>query len=511
MKPEEIDKLYRAVYDKQSFAFEERHWAAFKNQREGRSYFGSWPFLFVYVFSGVFAAFMLFTTSNIPSSSKLSNAAKMSKNASEISSFQSAEKSNLESSDQSKSSSPANTSFFPAAHETTKGGKTILEINPSFNIPPNNELRVSYEQDKIYKEYRQTYYAMSALPAYHGNLIVPFNGDQHLLSNQIALGSSKNEGHIEKNQALIETYQQTRSRQSAEEILDYDENFYNGVANKSAPVAMNDILSESPKDNMEATGEKHYKKSETSENIKSTDKPEREAVVGLSQMRIKTPSINMPDWKFRVSKGKNQWGGLPRLARPLNFKVFVGHYWGSSYDIPPTLSEVDNQPSMQNVEVLVELIVRNRISFQGGLGFSNIYEKQTFDWIETSGNQQLIVEELKISALNIPVNVNYNVSVWRLHWKMGTGFTVGLVMNSNGRLVDPREIPPPFEPTNRYYNTFFMDWNFYNEIGVLITDHWAVTLKPEIKVNINSMYNSSFWLSRKNFYYGVGFGIIYSW
>ncbi|HBH07691.1 MAG TPA: hypothetical protein DDX92_13930 [Flavobacteriales bacterium] len=511
MKPEEIDKLYRSIYDKQSFAFEEKHWAAFKNQRQGRSYFSSWPFLFVYVFSGMFAAFMLFTTSNIPNASKISTAGIDSKNASDPSSIRTSVRLDVEPSINSNTNPPVNPNTIESTYETSQSGKSTIRDRTAIHNPNEFELIASNEEETHRHRDRQMYFALSSLPAYQGNSAIPVEWKQQLLSRQIGLSDFKIENHTEQDRVFTESDQTTKSSTSAEEMFDYDENIYNGVAFKSAPIAMSTVSTEAPKEKNEGLRKTEEQDAETPESITELDESNREEFVGLSRMRIKTPSINMPDWKFRVSKGKNHWGGLPRLARPLNFKAFAGHYWGMSYDVPLSLSEVNNQPYMQNVEVLVELIVRNRISFQGGLGFSNIYEQQTYDWIETSGNQQRIEEELKISALNIPVNVNYNLSFWRMHWKMGTGFTVGIVMNSQGKLVDPRENPPLLEPNNTFYNTFYMDWNFYNEIGMLITDHWALTLKPEVKVNINSMYTSSFWLPRKNLYYGVGFGIIYSW
>jgi len=125
--------------------------------------------------------------------------------------------------------------------------------------------------------------------------------------------------------------------------------------------------------------------------------------------------------------------------------------------------------------------------------------------------QTEFTENHKVSQIEIPVLLTYSFVVNRWTFQVATGASFGLFLNSSGRIVRFNEDAiGGIETSKGLFNSMQYNYLLSTEAGFGLNEHWRITVRPQLKVNLNSMFNSSNTYSQKYIYYGVNVGMAFN-
>ena len=115
----------------------------------------------------------------------------------------------------------------------------------------------------------------------------------------------------------------------------------------------------------------------------------------------------------------------------------------------------------------------------------------------------------RIKIVEIPLLVTYNLWMDRWSLQLATGASFGFYSGSTGNVIingDPRSIQ---NTKSSLFNSVQYNYLLSAEVGYSISDHWQLSARPQMKMNLNSMYQNDSGWSQKRVYYGINAGLIY--
>ena len=135
---------------------------------------------------------------------------------------------------------------------------------------------------------------------------------------------------------------------------------------------------------------------------------------------------------------------------------------------------------------------------------SNLVQK--FDSTQTD-----ITETQKITQLEVPVLITYNFVHKRWVFQVATGASFGMFLNSHGKMIRfEDDLITGINSSKDFFNSLQYNYLLSAEAGFALNEHWRITARPQLKVNLNSMFNTGSGYSQKYLFYGINIGAAYN-
>jgi hypothetical protein len=115
----------------------------------------------------------------------------------------------------------------------------------------------------------------------------------------------------------------------------------------------------------------------------------------------------------------------------------------------------------------------------------------------------------RITYLEFPLLATYNFGWKRWNMQIATGISLGIFLNSKGNIVKPGD---PYSIVSTNANIFqSVQYNYLlsTELGYSFNPNWQVFARPQMKVNLNSAFDSEKTTPRKSAFLGGNIGVAY--
>ncbi|MGB0805242.1 MAG: hypothetical protein ACPGRC_01040 [Salibacteraceae bacterium] len=239
------------------------------------------------------------------------------------------------------------------------------------------------------------------------------------------------------------------------------------------------------------------------------------------------------------------------LNKPFNLRASIGQMWSKeSIDSQTGISHSSGEKS---IEISLEYQFKKRWGIQSGLKIAqiqtnqNVYVNNIEDlsywneeqiittnqnrvwwmggwyyypatndtsisktWVkQTDTTNQTVHLNHKIRVIEIPLLITYNYGINRFNLQLSSGISVGLPIGSSGTsFISTDPYPSNIENSNvlNHVQTNFL---FQSEIAYGLNDNWWLGVRPQLKYNLNSIYNSDSSISPQVLFFGLNTGLIY--
>tara|TARA_R110002050_G_scaffold109799_2_gene221490 strand:- start:8663 stop:10339 length:1677 start_codon:yes stop_codon:yes gene_type:complete len=114
-----------------------------------------------------------------------------------------------------------------------------------------------------------------------------------------------------------------------------------------------------------------------------------------------------------------------------------------------------------------------------------------------------------VTWIEIPVLATYSFYLHQFTFQVSSGASVGFLAGASGQYIKYGDPIALASTTRGLFNSVQYNFLFRTEIGYAISDNWQLNLRPQLKMNLNSMYNPSAGLNSKYLLYGINAGVAY--
>lgn len=505
---ENIDQLFKEAFAGDSFEFQEAYWQNAKQLLQKEK-----PKAWYYKPSAVATIILLF---GIGISAALFSGLNTSDNENNIDITQS-----------SSATPPSNSSFEP---ETKTTNSAIIPENET-SFTENEEVTLL---DSGFFDQEQTLSFTDSKKKTNGTLLQksePIHAEATLVNNPITGTSST---------SIEEPTQNEQAMASALAVAQKTSSTTSTLANSNSSTE-NTLFS---------------RDMETVNSLSSREK--------LSLLYL--PTISLLDLENQsslenVSQNTNS-NSKKQISLPLSLRLSAGNLWSNGFNEG---TQIDAQNL--NMEFSAEYHLNSHWGIQLGLSYNQVIENQSFDnietyesnywdvqdnsfwdyqnevvttdgiwwlgsWWQTPSNDTLVdstfvtqfdsnyVQQTdtsnsklnanhQIKIIEIPLMVTYNIWINRWSVQLATGASIGIYSGSTGHVIingDPTSIK---NTESSLFNSIQYNYLLSTEVGYTITNHWQISLRPQMKMNLNSMYKNDSGFAQKFLYYGVNAGLVY--
>ena len=243
-------------------------------------------------------------------------------------------------------------------------------------------------------------------------------------------------------------------------------------------------------------------------------------------------------------------GNHKKLGSPYNLRLSIGSIWSSYQDHNSSISKTyqDN-----NVALSIEYQLKNRFGIQAGISFTQSNVSQTYSYTDEKDlsywneeqvitkntnkvwwlggwyyydpsfdttlnrtyisqfdtlNNQLKVSH-KIQLLEIPLLMTYNYGIERFNIQISTGLSFSKPIGGTGSLMLSEDPFPGNVSVSEHLNSIQTSFLFRTELAYGLDDKWWITGRPQMKLNMNSLYKSPTTIDSKLWFYGINLGLMY--
>ncbi|MFT4752978.1 MAG: hypothetical protein ACI9GM_000886 [Salibacteraceae bacterium] len=237
-----------------------------------------------------------------------------------------------------------------------------------------------------------------------------------------------------------------------------------------------------------------------------------------------------------------------RLASPYNLRLSIGTMWSEIEK-----SSITNVYKDDHLELSVEYQFKKRFGVQAGISFSqsNVTQNYSYtdehdlsywneeqvittttnrvwwlgDWYYYAPNMDTTINRIyisqfdtvnnkltithKVQQIEIPILVTYNYGIHRLNIQISTGLSFNKPLNTRGSSFISEDPFPIKTSISKHLNSIQTNFLFRSEIAYGLDDKWWVTVRPQMKINMNSLYQSPSTIEPRLWYYGINLGIMY--
>jgi hypothetical protein len=258
---------------------------------------------------------------------------------------------------------------------------------------------------------------------------------------------------------------------------------------------------------------------------------------------------------------------LKPIHQPLTLRMSVGNLWSESLNKSTT--NVQTYAQNRNLEISAEYLFKANWGIQLGISYNAIQEDQAHrglglidnsywndidksywdfqqkqitvqdstwwlgGWWQYPPRQDSITDSTYISKydrihvtkydttdkdfkskqtiklIEIPVLLTYNFNKERWNFQIASGMSFGFYSNSNGQIIRPGD-PVNLESSSKsLFNSIQYNYLLQTELGYSLSDHWQINARPQLKMNLNSIYNVSSGFQHKYMFYGANIGVAY--
>jgi len=285
----------------------------------------------------------------------------------------------------------------------------------------------------------------------------------------------------------------------------------------------------------------------------------------LSMMQTKSLILTKQnDW---LTIPSSDYMPLKPIHLPLTLRLSAGNYWSESLNAGS--SNVQTYAQNINIEFSAEYLFKPNWGIQVGISYNNVVEEQAHRglgvidnsyWNEidnsywTYEQQQITIQDStwwlggwwhyapyqdtlvdstyisqhdkqyvtkydtaaknfksqqNIKLIEVPVLISYNFNIERWTFQVASGMSFGIYSNSNGQIIRPGD-PIRLENSNSsLFNNIQYNYLLHTELGYNVTDHWQLTARPQLKMNLNSIYKNESGFQQRYLFYGVNVGVAY--
>jgi len=122
-----------------------------------------------------------------------------------------------------------------------------------------------------------------------------------------------------------------------------------------------------------------------------------------------------------------------------------------------------------------------------------------------------VTETQRITQLEIPVLITYNFVHKRWVFQVATGASFGMFLNSQGKMIRfEDDFVTGINSSKDFFNSLQYNYLLSAEAGFAINEHWRITARPQLKENLNSMFNTGSGYSQKYLFYGLNVGMAFN-
>lgn len=243
--------------------------------------------------------------------------------------------------------------------------------------------------------------------------------------------------------------------------------------------------------------------------------------------------------------------GLKRMYTPINLRLSVGYLWSNDSYNENTL--VSSNFTEQNIELTAEYLFKKRWGIQSGISWAqtNVSQEhnypQTIDnsyWTEGQNIETVInrvwwlggwyyypntfdttVTEVytnkmdtvtkkeqishQVQTIEVPILLTYNYANKRFNLQLSSGLSIGTVIHSTGSYYSSLDPFATEVNATQDFKSFQTNFLFRTEVSYGLNDHWWISARPQMKLNLNSVHPNNSTVSPQIFYYGINTGIVY--
>lgn len=226
---------------------------------------------------------------------------------------------------------------------------------------------------------------------------------------------------------------------------------------------------------------------------------------------------------MRSNKEQMENSQLTYQSREINVELSLEYQFKSRWGVQAGFkySELTNDQSnlVQNIEDLSYWneeqnvnTTQSRVWWLGGWYYYPPVSDTTTvkNWVnnyDTASNQLRISHHIRL--IEIPLLVTYNYGIERFNLQLSTGVSLGFPIGTSGSIFASDDPFPTSMENNNYLNAFQTSLLFQSELSYGLSDNWWLSMRPQLKYNVNSIYNSQSTSSPQMLYYGLNVGVIY--
>ena len=158
------------------------------------------------------------------------------------------------------------------------------------------------------------------------------------------------------------------------------------------------------------------------------------------------------------------------------------------------------------------ITIQDRTWWLGGWHYYAPYQDSVIDtvWVQKldTANAQLNTEHV-IKMIEIPFLITYNIAVNRWNIQVASGASLGFNAGSKGSVLIDNDNVREESTSKQLFNSVQYNYLLRTQVAYSLTEHWQLSARPQMKMNLNSIYKSSSSQYQKYLFYGVNAGIIY--
>lgn len=115
----------------------------------------------------------------------------------------------------------------------------------------------------------------------------------------------------------------------------------------------------------------------------------------------------------------------------------------------------------------------------------------------------------KIQYIDIPVLITYNYGINRFNLQLSAGANFGFPINASGQILSSKDPFPTDILDSEFVNKFQTSLLFQTEVAYGLNDKWWISIRPQLKYELNSIYNATSSTSPQVIYFGLNTGLTY--
>lgn len=115
----------------------------------------------------------------------------------------------------------------------------------------------------------------------------------------------------------------------------------------------------------------------------------------------------------------------------------------------------------------------------------------------------------RITYLEFPLLATYNFGWKRWTMQVATGISFGIFLNSRGTIIQPGDPNSVVSTNTNLFQSVQYNYLLSTELGYSLNPNWQVFARPQMKVNLNSAFDSEKATPRKSAFLGGNIGVAY--
>ena len=244
-------------------------------------------------------------------------------------------------------------------------------------------------------------------------------------------------------------------------------------------------------------------------------------------------------------------GTLKSLYQPFTLRLSVGNMW--SNNLVKNENGIIQNTQNRDLELSLEYHFKPHWGVQIGASYNQVIENQSYyfkevvdqsfwenqstvinvqdstwwlgGWYYYAPHQETVNDtvlvnkfdtvnaniqaENRVQIMEIPVLLTYNLPINRWNIQIASGGSIGVLAQTAGDLLLTEDHVMKKSTSLDLFNSFQFNYLLQTEVVYGLTDHWLMSVRPQLKLNLNSMYQGNSGFNQKYLFYGVNAGIVY--